>query len=106
MRRRRTSTPLPDRTLSRARRGYGRSPRLRLTRLKITVSFHALKVTVRFVLIVRAAPELKIVDVCRPACRERLHVMELEESGFTAPAVGTGKCAPALVARPDRALHR
>ena len=60
----------------------------------------------RFVRVVRAAPEL---DVARRGCaaiEKWHHMVELEEPAFAASTLGSNKCAPALIALPDLTFDR
>jgi hypothetical protein len=59
----------------------------------------------RLVLIVRAAPELQVANIHRPAFRERDHVMELEKACLFAATTRADEGAPAVVSGPNLAFH-
>ena len=64
------------------------------------------EISLRLVRVVRAAPELQILDARHAAGRERHHVMKLEEARLSAAAMCADECALPSVAIPDRPPHR
>src|SRR3954468_22730819 len=64
------------------------------------------KIEPRFILVMRGAAEMDVRCRGLATSRVRNHVMELQEAGLAAPAVGPDEGALPCVARPYRASYR